>query len=142
MEIVEQLNFEVSERASSPEGFLRLIKLILAEVEKLDFRDPNASRLYVSMLRAYVLVKRQLAIFNRRCEHVDVDRNMYDDTLRRLKYAIRIKRDEARAFAARSIPPEKLKELKRYAGANLRFGQTNSELLVPLQGTIPLRAWL
>jgi hypothetical protein len=132
MEIVEQLKYEVSERAGSPEGFLALIKLILREVEKLDMTSPEAPRLYVSLLRAYVLVKRQLTIFNRRCENVAIDRALYDDTFRRLKYAIRIKRDEAREFAARTFPPEKVKELKRFAGTHMGFGMTHELTAVPI----------
>jgi hypothetical protein len=132
MEIVEQLFTEAADRASSPAGFLRLIQMLLTEVEKIDFSDPNAPRMYVNLLRAYVLVKRQLTIFDRRCENVAIDRTLYDDTFRRLKYAIRIKRDEAREFASKSLPPERIKELKRYAGTHMGFSQTNELTAVPI----------
>lgn len=138
MQIAEQLLSEASDKASSPEGFLRLIQMLLTEVEKIDFSDPNAPRMYVNLLRAYVLVKRQLFIFNRRCENIAVDRTLYDDTFKRLKYAIRIKRDEAREFAARRIPPERLKELKRYAGTHL-MGFLNSEDLTAVP--LPYKEW-
>lgn len=137
MEFIEQLLSEVSDRAGSPDGFLRLIKLLLAEVEKIDVRDPNAYRLYITLIRAYVLVKRQLTIFNRRCENVAIDTPVFDDTVRRLKYAIRIKRDEAREYAAKSIPPDRLKDLKRYAGTHLGFGLFAQELTsvpIPYRG--------
>ena len=54
-----------------------------------------------------------------------IDKTCYNETLRRLKYAIRLKRDEAREYAAKSIPPEKLKELKQYAGTHMGFDHNN-----------------
>ena len=116
MDIIEQLKCEVSERAGSPEGFLNLIRLIIQEIEKIDVTSPEAPAQYAALLRAYVLVKRQLAFFKRRAETFEIDRNVYDDTVRRLKYAIRVKRDEAREHAARTISPDKLKEIKRIVG--------------------------
>lgn len=135
MEIVEQLLTEASEKAGTPEGFLRLIRLIIEEVERIDVRSPDAPRQYVALLRAYVLVKRQLGYFNHRCEIVEIDRSIYVDTIRRLKYAIKTKRDEAREYAARSIPPEKLKELKRFAGTHLEIRPTEFAVSIPLKET-------
>lgn len=121
MEVIEQIQFEVSERAGSPEGLLSLIRLLLREVEKIDITSPLSAQQYLTLLRAYVLVKRQLGYFNRRCEIFEVDQHVYNDTLRRLKYAIKTKRAEARQYAAKSIPPEKLKEIKRHAGTHMGF---------------------
>lgn len=128
MEIVEQLKFEVSERASSPEGLLRLIRLITSEVEKIDFSDPEAPKKYIALLRAYVLVKRQIQYFNRRCEQVEISHSLYTDTVRSLKNALSTKRREARQFATDTIPPEKLKELKRYAGTNMAFRMSEIQI--------------
>jgi hypothetical protein len=121
MEIVEQLRSEVSERAGSPEGLLRLIHLIIEEMEKIDVTSPEAPNQYAALLRAYVLVKRQLTFFNRRAEFTAIDQTVYNQTVGRLKHAIREKRDEAREHAARLISPEKLKEIKRYVGTHLNI---------------------
>lgn len=116
MGIIEELKFEAAKRAGSPEGFLNLIRLIIREVEKIDVTSP---RQYASLIRTYVLVKRQLAFFTERCENIEIDRSVYEDTLHQLKHAIKIKRNEAREYAARSIPPEKRKEINQYVGTHL-----------------------
>jgi len=120
MGIAEELMSEAATNAGSPEGFLRLIKLVLQEVDRLDVTGPDAPRQYVALLRAYVLIKRQLGIFNKRCEYTEIDKIVYTETVHRLKRTIKAKRDEARKYAAQSIPPEKLKELNRYVGTNSR----------------------
>lgn len=121
MEVIEQLQFEAAERAGSPEGFMRLIKLLLSEVEKLNFNTGGeaAQRQYVSLLRAYVLVKRKIRFFEQKCERVEMDRQDYSDTLRRLKEVIATKRSEARKYAAEELSPEQVKVLKTYTGRNL-----------------------
>ncbi len=142
MNIIEQLQAEVSERAGSPEGFLHLIQLIIREVERIDFADPEAPRLYVALLRAYVLVKRQLAFFNKQAESIEMDTSRYLSTFRRLKDAIKAKRGEARQFAAQLIPPEKLKELKRYAGTHLNIGPADFTTGLPLPPPPPYRHYM
>lgn len=121
MGIVEELKLEVSEQAGSPEGFLRLIHLLFEEVQKIDARSPEAPQQYVALIRAYVLVKRQLAYFTKRCEDVEIDRCVYGDTLRHLKHAIKVKREEVRKYARESLTPETVKELNQYVGTHLRL---------------------
>jgi hypothetical protein len=128
MEIVEQLQSEVFERAGSPEGFLRLIQLIIREVEKLDFSDPEAQQHYIALLRAYVLVKRQIQFFNRRCEEVEIDNRDYRATMWTLKNALTAKRKQAREYASTTLPPDRVKELKRQAGTTMSFNLSAIQL--------------
>lgn len=93
MDIISQLKHEVSERAGSPAGFLCLIQLLMREVERIDVRSPQAPAQYVALLRAYVIVKRQLGRFSHQCEMEALgqpdpwDTVAYNNTFRRLKYA-------------------------------------------------------
>lgn len=136
MEVIEEIFSEVSQRAGSPEGFFRLIHLLLQEVESIDFSDPEAAKKYVTLLRAYVLVKRQMAVFSRRCELVEVDLSIYKDTMLRLKTAIKSKREEARVFARDNFDPERLKELKQSAGRNMGFHHGDI-VAVPISPAVP-----
>jgi hypothetical protein len=119
VDIISQLKHEVSERAGSPAGFFRLIQLLMKEVERIDVRSPHAPAQYVALLRAYVLVKRQLAFFNRRCENTEIDKDIHRNTLQQLQSTIKMKRDEAREYAMASISPDKIQEIKQLVGRNI-----------------------
>lgn len=117
MEVIEQLLSEASKQAGSSEGFLRLIQLILKEVEKLDVAHTYSDEQYITLLRAYIFVKRQLQRFLRRSENENIPKYTYDNVLRELKHAIVIKRAEAQKYAE-SLPCNRREELNRFAGVN------------------------
>lgn len=127
MNIVEQLNAEVSEQAGSYEGFLSLVKLLLREIDKVDVTSPKASSQYAMMLRAYVLVKRQMEFFSR---HVEVDRFQYDNIMKHFKYTIRMKREAARKHASQ-IPPDRLKAIQKEIGTHLNIRSSERVQIPP-----------
>jgi hypothetical protein len=45
----------------------------------------------------------------------------YNDTFRRLKYAMKMKRNEAREYAALSIPQEQIKEINKVVGRSFSY---------------------
>jgi len=131
MGIVEQLQLEASEQAGSFDGIVRLIHLLFEEVEKIDTKSPDFLSQYTTFIRAYVMMKRQLRIFRRRCEDEEVNQDIYDKTIRRLDSAILLKKAEVLKYAKERVPPEKLKEANRYAGTHLAFGHRELDHFPP-----------
>jgi hypothetical protein len=117
MNAIEQLYAEADEQAGSPEGFLRLVHLILAEADKVvDWSTDEAKSVYRSLLRVYVMAKRKAAHW----------KNNYDSTLASqymsIQRLVKVKRAEARKYGA-NLPTEHQWEIKQEVGRNIGLGR-------------------
>ena len=116
MNVIEELNQEASDRAGSVEGLFRLIKLLILEADNLPpLSTPLGAKQYTALLHAYVLAKRQLGKFKKVSEFEEIPETVYADTIQRLRYTLKVKREEAMKRSV-DLPMEKVKEINRIVG--------------------------
>jgi hypothetical protein len=137
MNAIEQLYAEAEQEAGSPEGFLRLVHLILAEADNIDWTAKEAGAMYRTLLRVYVIAKRRAAYYRK--YHDQHGLSSLAGQYQSIQKLVKIKRNEARQHAAQWLQPDHRKAIKKEIGGEIHQGKVtrivnllqNGGLVVP-----------